>query len=167
MSDPPREKRSIKSRLQPIKNLFPKLRSRSRPPSPQLTQSASVSQQATAPLASLSLPISTLAPLGTSPRNASPPTATQALTAPVATPSSGNLIPQDNVYTAIGGLPATVVPKTPVQRAKAEGSTFYEGLKTVLQGLYDCSDMFLPLKTAAGGLLTIIKAVDVCGSVYP
>jgi len=62
----------------------------------------------------------------------------------------------DNTYTAIVGLPANLVDPT-------VGSVVYEGLKTVLQGLYDCSDMFLPLKTTAGSLLTIFKIVDVCG----
>ena len=43
------------------------------------------------------------------------------------------------------------------------GSVVYEGLKIALQGLYTCSDMFLPLKTAAGVLMAIIKVVDVSG----
>ena len=76
---------------------------------------------------------------------------------------SENLSPQDNSYLAIGGLPAVVVePETRVQQAKAVGSVVYEGLKTVVEGLYACSDMFLPLKTAAGGILTILKLVEVC-----
>jgi len=62
----------------------------------------------------------------------------------------------NNAYMAIVGVPATTVDST-------MGSVVYEGLKTVLQGLYDCSDMFLPLKTAAGSLLTIFKIVDVRG----
>ena len=62
----------------------------------------------------------------------------------------------DNAYTAIVAVPATAVDPT-------MGSVVYEGLKTVLQGLYDCSDIFLPLKTAAGSLLTIFKVVDVRG----
>ena len=62
----------------------------------------------------------------------------------------------DNAYTAIVEVPATTVDPT-------MGSVVYEGLKTVLQGLYDCSDMFLPLKAAAGSLLTIFKIVDVRG----
>jgi len=61
----------------------------------------------------------------------------------------------DNAYAAIVGSPATTDDPT-------TGSVVYEGLKTVLQGLYDCSDMFLPLKAAAGGLLTIFKIIDVC-----
>jgi hypothetical protein len=71
---------------------------------------------------------------------------------------SDNFNLQDNIYAAIGGLPITVVPAAQTQQMT---SAAYEGLKTVLQGLYDCSDMFLPLKTAAGGLLTIFRIVDV------
>ena len=62
----------------------------------------------------------------------------------------------NNAYTAIGGLPTTTVDPT-------VGSVVYEGLKIVMQGLFDCSDMFLPLKTTAGGLLTIFRIVDVRG----
>ena len=62
----------------------------------------------------------------------------------------------DNAYAAIVGPPATTGGPT-------MGSVVYEGLKTALQGLYDFSDMFIPLKTAAGGLLTIFKIVDVRG----
>ena len=81
--------------------------------------------------------------------------------------NSGNLAPQNNDYLAIGGLPPVVVDlETRVQQAKAVGSVVYEGLKTVLQGLYDCSDMFLPLKTAAGGILTIIGLVEVGVLIY-
>jgi hypothetical protein len=47
---------------------------------------------------------------------------------------------------------------------KEGGSTAYEGLKMAIQGIYDCSDIFLPLKTAAGVFLTISKVVDVRGS---
>ncbi|PPQ85838.1 hypothetical protein CVT25_003366 [Psilocybe cyanescens] len=84
---------------------------------------------------------------------------------PVST--SGGLASQHNDYLAIGGLPVDVVdPETSVQQAKAVGNVVYEGLKTVVQGLYDCSDMFLPLKTAAGGILTIIKFVEVCILMY-
>ncbi|PPQ94783.1 hypothetical protein CVT25_008376 [Psilocybe cyanescens] len=84
---------------------------------------------------------------------------------PVST--SGNLASQDNDYLAIAGLPVCVVdPETSVQPAKAVGNIVYEGLKIVVQGLYDCSDMFLPLKTAAGGILTIIKFIEVCILMY-
>jgi hypothetical protein len=41
------------------------------------------------------------------------------------------------------------------------GSTAYEGLKTAIQGIYDCSGIFQPLQSAAGVLLTISKVVDV------
>jgi hypothetical protein len=91
---------------------------------------------------------------------------------PVSTPTatsmpSGNLAPQDNDRQAISGLPAVVVdPETRVQQVNAVGSAVYEGFKTVVEGLYNCSDMFLPLKTAAGGILTVIKLVEVCVLVY-
>jgi hypothetical protein len=63
----------------------------------------------------------------------------------------------------VGGLPTTAVPETRVQRT---ASVAYEGLKTVVRGLSDCSDMFPPLKTATQGLLTIIDIVEVSGSMY-
>ena len=62
---------------------------------------------------------------------------------------------EDNLYAAIGRLPTT---GTQTQQIR---SAAYEGLKTVLDGLYDCSDMLLPLKAASGLMLTIIKIVDV------
>ena len=78
-----------------------------------------------------------------------------------------NLAPQNNDYLAIGGLPAAVDdPQTRVQQAKEVGSVAYEGFKTVIEGLYDCSDIFLPLKTATGGILTFIKLFEVCVFVY-
>ena len=74
---------------------------------------------------------------------------------------------QDNNYLAIGGPLAVVVDsETRVQQAKAEGSVAYEGLKMVVQGLYKCSDIFLPLKTVAGGILTFIELVEVSSSMY-
>ena len=77
--------------------------------------------------------------------------------------NSGNLSPQNNPYQATGGLPAVVDdPKTRAQQAKAVGSVVYEGLKRVLQGINDCSDMCPPLKTATGVFLTIIGIVEVC-----
>ena len=82
-------------------------------------------------------------------------------------PQSGNLTPRDNGYLAIGGpLPDGVDPETRVQQAEGAGSVVYEGLKVVVKGLYDCSDMFLPLKTVAGGILTFIGLVEVRGSMY-
>ena len=91
------------------------------------------------------------------------PSTTQApprIESPANDTASDNSNPQDNLYTAIGGLPAAVVPTT---KTRQIGSVAYEGLKTVLQGLYDCSDMFQPLKTATGALLTILRIVDVRG----
>jgi len=80
---------------------------------------------------------------------------------------SGNLAPQDNSYLAIGGPTGKGVdPKMRVHQAEGVGSVVYEGLKIVVKGLYDCSDMFLPLKTAAGGILTFIGLVEVSGSMY-
>jgi len=80
---------------------------------------------------------------------------------------SGNVASQDNNYLAIGGpLPGGVDPETTVQQAEALGSVVYEGLKMVVKGLYNCSDMFLPLKTAAGGILTFVEIVEVSGSMY-
>ena len=70
---------------------------------------------------------------------------------------SGNLAPQDNRYLAIGPLAVVIDPET----AKAKGSAVYEGLKIVVKGLYNCSDIFLPLKTVAGGILTFIEIVEV------
>ena len=35
------------------------------------------------------------------------------------------------------------------------------GLEAVAQGIYDCSDMFPPLKTVAGIFLTIKKTINV------
>jgi len=81
--------------------------------------------------------------------------------------NSGDLPPQNNNYLAISGFPAVVVdPETRVRQAKAVGSVVYEGLKTVLQGLNDCSNMCPPLRTAVGMFLTIIKFVEVCVLVY-
>ena len=73
---------------------------------------------------------------------------------------SDDLNLQDNLYAAIGGLPTAVMPAT---QARKMGAVAYEGLKTVFQGLYDCSDLLLPLKAALGALLTISKIVDVHG----
>jgi len=80
---------------------------------------------------------------------------------------SGNLAPQDNGYLAIGGpLPGGFNPEMRVQQVEEVGSVVYEGLKIVVKGLYDCSDMFLPLKMVAGGILTFIGLVEVHGSMY-
>ena len=73
--------------------------------------------------------------------------------------------PQGTEYTAILELsPKPSGPLTWEHRMKAYGSTTYEGLKTAIQGVYDCSGAFPPLQTAAGVLLTICNVVDVSGS---
>ena len=83
-------------------------------------------------------------------------------TSTATSPNSGDLSPQNNDYLAIGGLPAVVAdPETRVHQANAVGSVIYEGFKTVVEGIYDCSDIFLPLKTAAGVILKIIVFVEV------
>ena len=139
-----------------------------RPPS-QVAQSASHMSQSTR--------ISTSVPRSTSPNNAPntrapiPVSQENSIQATPITESTArsvhpeNYLPQDNAYTAIGGLPTTVaVPETRVQRAKEVGSVAYEGVKLTLQALSDTAGMCPPLKTAVAGLLTIIKLVDVCGS---
>ena len=77
--------------------------------------------------------------------------------------------PQDNPkgteYTAILDLSTT--PSTPLtwdHRMKEWGSTAYEGLKTAIQGIHDCSSLFPPLQATAGVILTISKVIDVRGS---
>ena len=73
--------------------------------------------------------------------------------------------PQGTEYTAILELsPKPSGPLTREYRMKAFGNTAYEGLKTAIQGVHDCSGMFPPLQTTAGVLLTICKVVDVGGS---
>jgi hypothetical protein len=65
-------------------------------------------------------------------------------------------------YTAIGGLPTTPTGSlTPGQRIKQRGGTVYRGLIEIVQALSDCSDIFLPLKTACNVILAIHKTVDV------
>ena len=72
---------------------------------------------------------------------------------------------QGSEYTAILELPtAPSDPQTWEHRMKEWGSTTYEGLKMAIQGIYDFSGSFPPLQTTAGVLLTIIKVVDVRGS---
>lgn len=83
----------------------------------------------------------------------------------VSTPAT--IAPQDNTYLEIGGAPAVVVnPKTSGRKAKAARGVAYEGLKRVVDALYDCSDVFPPLKSAAAVFRTIIKFVEVCVLMY-
>ena len=82
---------------------------------------------------------------------------------PTSTATSPPLV---NPYTAILELSTTPSGSLTWERQMKEwGSTAYEGLKTAIQGIYDCSGIFPPLQTTAGVLLTISKAVDVRGSV--
>ncbi|KAJ7906891.1 hypothetical protein B0H13DRAFT_2333036 [Mycena leptocephala] len=62
--------------------------------------------------------------------------------------------PADNPYLLIAA-PSD----SPAREQRVKEVTF-EGLKTVFQGLFDCSDMFLPLKTVAGVFLTICNAIE-------
>ncbi|KIM71218.1 hypothetical protein PILCRDRAFT_758976 [Piloderma croceum F 1598] len=89
-----------------------------------------------------------------------PPNTSASISAsPINSATSAN--PQGTEYTAIIELSATPSgPLTWEQRMKEGGSTAYEGLKTAIQGIYDCSGSFPPLKTAAGVFLTISKVVD-------
>jgi hypothetical protein len=73
-------------------------------------------------------------------------------------------MPTENTdeYAAIGGLPTTPpVPLTQGRRMKETGKTASRGLIAVVQALSDCSDIFLPLKTACNVILTIHKTFDV------
>ncbi|KAK7450143.1 hypothetical protein VKT23_013026 [Stygiomarasmius scandens] len=68
---------------------------------------------------------------------------------------------ESNPFSTIAG-PSGTQPSTPAphHRAREVASTTYAGFSQIVQGLYDCSDMFLPLKTVAGGLLTVQKIVE-------
>jgi hypothetical protein len=71
--------------------------------------------------------------------------------------------PQDKPYQALSGSSGLVVDsENRVQQAKAVGGVVYEGLKTVVDVLYECSDAFPPLKTAAAIFQKITKFVEVC-----
>ncbi|KAJ7754307.1 hypothetical protein DFH07DRAFT_501415 [Mycena maculata] len=50
--------------------------------------------------------------------------------------------------------------QTRSQRTAELGRTAYDGLNLIVQSLYDCSDIFLPLKTAAGVFLAITGVVE-------
>lgn len=80
---------------------------------------------------------------------------------PTTIPAASSVPPEapNNPFLAIAGHRTN--PPARGQRIKEMGSTAYAGLTQIVQGLYNCSDIFLPLKTAAGVFLTISKAVDV------
>ena len=89
----------------------------------------------------------------------------QIASASISATSAPQINPQGAEYTAILALsPTPPGLQTREHRMKEWGSTAYEGLKTAIQGIYDCSSIFPPLQVTAGGLLTISKIVDVCGS---
>ena len=76
-----------------------------------------------------------------------------------------NLNPEGTEYTAILELSTTPsCPRTWEHWMKEWGGTAYEGLKLAIQGIYEFSGSFPPLRTTAGVLLMISKVVDVCGS---
>ena len=168
MSDPP-GKKSKKARLprpfKAIKGLFS-----SHSPSHQSVQTVT-SHNATDSISTSPRNSTSSAPQV----NAQSPQAAQSVTPdkPIDSISPSNsattapqVDPQGTEYAAI--LELSTTPSGPLSlehRMKDWGSTAYEGLKTVIQGVYDCSGIFPPLQTTAGVLLTISKAVDVRGSV--
>jgi hypothetical protein len=86
-------------------------------------------------------------------------------------PSSQNVTssPSPTASPTSQSAPTTaMVSGTPASRPSSGrmhevGSAAYAGFTAIVQGLYDCSDMFLPLKTAAGIFLTISGVVEVRG----
>ena len=164
MSDPPGKKSKKARLLRPFKSLFS-----SRSPSHQGAQSGT-SDNAIASISTSSTNIVTSASLVNpqSPQAAQPVTPDKPIASisPLNNATSAPQVdPQGTEYTAI--LELSTTPSGPLSwehRMKDWGSTAYEGLKTVIQGVYDCSGIFPPLQTTAGVLLTISKAVDVCGS---
>ena len=61
-------------------------------------------------------------------------------------------------------LELSMMPSGPLtweHKMKEWGCTAYEGLKTAIQGIYDCSGSFPLLQMTAGVFLTISKVVDV------
>ena len=165
MSDPPGKKSKKARLLRPFKSLFS-----SRSPSHQGAQSGT-SDNAIASISTSSTNIATSAPQV----NPQSPQGAQSVTPdkPIDSISPSNsattapqVNPQGTEYAAI--LELSTTPSGPLSlehRMKDWGSTAYEGLKTVIQGVYDCSGIFPPLQSTAGVLLTISKAVDVRGSV--
>lgn len=93
-----------------------------------------------------------------------PASQTSAIRMPaVATQTMSNIpLGTPNLYLEFTGSHTTPSsPPTRRQRMKMIASTAYAGITEIFQGIYDCSDMFLPLKTVAGLFLTISKVVEV------
>jgi hypothetical protein len=150
--------------LRSVKEGFSKFRPHSQ--SPRLPRLQSLTEQTTdsltlqsahhSPSTSTPIPVSQAANIASADYT---PLVTASPTIEVA---SKNNKPRDDCYAIIGGVPTdAVVPKTLIQRAKAEGSVSYDGLKAVAQALHNCSDIFLPVKTAVGVFLEIDNFVDV------
>ena len=187
MSDPPPGRQSKK--LRPFKGLFSRLRSPSHQsdnatasissspansstsvpqvnsPSHQGTQSVTP-HNATASISASTTNDATSAPQA-SHQGAQSVTSNNARASLSASPtnnasSAPQVNPQGTEYTAI--LELSTTPSSPLtweHRMKEWGSTTYEGLKTAIQGIYDCSGIFPPLQATAKVLLTICKVVDV------
>ena len=117
-------------------------------------------------IASISAPqVNPQFPRGTQPVTSDTATASISISRMKSVTPIPQVNPQGTEYTAILELsPTPSGPLTWEHRMKAYGSTAYEGLKTAIQGVYDCSSTFPPLQSAAGVLLTICKVVDVRGS---
>jgi hypothetical protein len=71
---------------------------------------------------------------------------------------------------------ATVGPLKPIGRSspsekagKAREATrvAFEGLKTTLRAIKESSDCFVPLKSAVGGFLAVVDAIEVCETSFP
>ena len=162
MSDSPPGKQSNKSLLRRFKGL---LSSSSHSPSYQGAESATT-HNAEASISASSAPrVNTQGSRSPSYQMAKSVTPHNA-GASISASSAPQVNSQGTEYTTILELPTTPSgPMTWEDRMKDWGSTTYEGLKTALQGIYNCSGIFPPLQTTAGVLLTISKAVDVRGSV--
>ena len=157
MSDPQPGKQSKKSNLlRPFKGLFSwRSRSQMSPSRQSDITTASISASPTNDTTSAPQEAQSVTPNNARPSISETNNAT---TAP-------QVNPQGTEYTAILELSTTPSPPlTWEHRMKEWGSTAYEGLKTTIQGIYDCSGIFPPLQTTAGVLLTISKIVDVRGS---
>ena len=166
MSDPPLGKQSKKSRLpRTFNDLFSR---RSRIPSHQSVtpDNASASISALPTYSATSAP--QVNPQGS--RSAShqgtqsvtPHNASSRSTSPTNSATSAPQVdPQGTECTATAPSGSL----TREYHMNQRGSTAIEGLKTAIQGINDCSDIFPPLQTTAGVLLTISKVVDVRGSV--
>ena len=162
MSNPPPGKQSKKSSLlRPFKKFLSRL---SQSPS---TQSVST-RNASASISAVSAPqVNPKAPVPQEAQSVIPHNASASISATAKTcATSATSAPQEGTeYTAILELPATPSDSLSWEHQMKEwGGTAYEGLKTAIQGIYNCSGMFPPLQTAAGVLLTISKVVDVRGS---